>query len=732
MMIVAPVVAIFIAAVVVPLVARRAAGRLAVGVSAAAFAVFATRIGDAPRELALPWIPSLGVEAAFRLDGLSLVFALLITGVGTLVMLYTPAYLEHGTRRLLALLLAFEAAMLGLVLADDTMTLFVFWELTSFASFFLIAFDRSEEARRRARQALLVTAAGGLALLIGLLLMTAGVSTRLSTLPPQTSSAVVILVAAGAFTKSAQVPFHFWLPGAMVAPTPVSAYLHAATMVKAGLYVLARLYPSLGGSPLWTGLLATAGAITFVVAVALAAVQRDAKLVLAYATVAVLGAITMLLGIGGDEAIGAALVLLLAHGAYKASLFLTAGNLDHFRGTRDVFAPVTHRHLPITGGAAALAALGMAGVPPLLGFIAKDAVFAATDGWLLAASIAGGVGLVIAAGLAGVVPYVRGRGWRRDDVAWPMLVGPVVLALAGLVLGLAPDALERALVAPALAAIAGPGAHYDVALWHGVNAPFVIGLASIAAGIAGVWLAWRLRARPRREPVGGRIHDAILDGLTGAAGRLTRAVQHGYMPGYVAAIVGTTVVVVALPLAFEATPPIAAPGLVLDAYEVPLLLLAAISAIAAALFRDRLSSVASLAATGIAVTFVFALYSGPDLAITQLTVETMMVILLVLVFRRIPPSRPQHRRGRVRSAIVAGGAGVLVTVLLLLATATTRFPRDAANAQVQLAAEQEFANVVNAILVDFRALDTLGEITVLAIAGIGVAALAGAVRRSPG
>lgn len=739
---------------------RATAGAAAI-VSAACFALFASHAPEIARGVALTqtfdWVPSLEIAAAFRVDGLALVFAFLITGIGALILAYAPSYCDHAPRtgRLLGLLLAFEAAMLGLVIADDAITMFVFWELTSFASFFLISFDsESALARTRARQALVVTAAGGLVFLAGLLLLAsaaqpgAGISVALSTLGDASVrshphyAAIVVLVALGAFTKSAQVPFHFWLPGAMVASTPVSAYLHSATMVKAGIYVLARLHPSLGGTTLWITLLVAVGSTTLIVGATLAVVQRDVKLTLAYATVAALGGLTLLLGIGTTHAIGGAIVLLVAHACYKAALFLTVGNLEHHRGTRDPFAPMgDRRDMPVTAATALLAAASMAGIPPLLGFIAKDAVYAGTlegpaAGLVTGASLVAGAGFVAAAFLAGVAPYLRGRSrWSHDDVSPSLLVGPAVLALAGLVFGLVPDVIERWLVAPAAAAIAGLPVHYDVALWHGLSgvygAAFWLGMLSIAIGIAGALVVWWRREliaalRQRTDWFSAqRAHEAALDAIAIASSRLARAVQHGRLPLYVGTVIVVMVAVVGVPLLAGEIHVLWSSDLRTGTYEIGLLCLAAASAIAVTVFRDRLSSVAALSVTGLMVTFLFAVFSGPDLAITQLTVETMMLILLVLLFRRLGPSTTRERQtGRVMRLVVATASGGLITLLLLVATSTSGFPRSASAAQARAAPDQQFENVVNAILVNFRALDTLGEITVLVIAGIGVAALA--------
>ena len=528
----------------------------------------------------------------------------------------------------------------------------------------------------------------------------------------------------------------------MAAPSPVSAYLHSATMVNAGIYVLARLHPSLGGTLLWTGLLGTVGVITLVTGAVLAVVQRDLKLTLAYSTVAALGSMTMLLGFGTDEAIGAAIVVLVSHAAYKASLFLVAGNVAHQRGTRDPFGPGAARALPFTAAAGVIAAASMAGVPLLFGFVSKDALFAATLLGPMPAIVVGltllaGAALVGAAWIAGLAPFFHAPrlAGPRHEVPWPMVVGPLVLALAGAVLGLAP-ALLQPLAAPAAAAVAGRPVALELSLWHGLGgvpgAALGLGLVSLGLGT----LAYRAIAR-RLEPLGRlrarlarlaatRAYDGVMRGLQAGAARLTRVVQHGRLHGYIAMVVGTTVVVVGVPLLAW---PVGTWKLevALGPHELPLIVVGAGGALAATALRDRLASVAALAATGLAITFLFALFSGPDLAITQLTVETMMVILLVLVFRRLPPSAARRRSlgvsvGRLIVSVTAGG---LVTVLLVIAASPTPFEAEASRAHVALAPGQGSRNVVNAILVNFRAIDTLGEVTVLAIAGLGVLSLLG-------
>lgn len=763
MLLAGPILVAYVAAAIVPVAFRRwprATAGAAVAVPATLFLAYLGRGGAIVRgeipTLSLAWVPALDVAAAFRLDGLSLVFALAITGVGALVIAYSPPYLSWEPRlgRLLGLLLAFLASMLGLVLADDTITMFVFWELTSVASFFLIAFAGTEVARRNARQALLVTSGAGLAMLVGLLLLAraaspgAPLSTTLSSLPTADVrshahyTAIVVAIAIGAFAKSAQVPLHFWLPSAMVAPSPVSAFLHSATMVKAGVYLLARLHPALGGTPLWMGLLGTVGAVTCVVGGVLATVQRDLKLSLAYATICVLGALILLIGVGTELAIGAAVVLLVAHIAYKAALFLVVGNVDHVHASRDPFADHSAaRDMPASAGAAALAAASMAGVPLLLGFLAKDALLAANlhASWpgVLAtiAVIVAGVALVTTALLVGYAQFwhVEGPRWSWGDAPAGMLVGPAVLALAGLVLGVVPGIVLGPLATSAATAIAGAPVTLELSAWPHLEGPHAIavglGLASLGAGTLGYLLiarhrdeVWRLRTHASRLAA-ARGYELAMRALDRTATWSTRVVQHGRLRGYVIVVVATVVVAAALPLlvlgGLEGRATVE-----LRAYEVPVAVLAVAGAAAAAVFRDRYAAIAALATTGISIAFLFALFSGPDVAITQLAVETMMLILLVLAVRRLRLDAPRPRvHHRVAHAVVAGAAGVVLAGLLLVATSGPPFVPQASRGDVELARASEVHNVVNYILVNFRAIDTLGEISVLAIAGVGVLSL---------
>lgn len=710
------------------------------------------------------WAPRFGVTVAFLLDGLSLMFALVITGIGAIVNAYAIPYMRKSRAergRLLSLLLVFQAAMLGVVLADDVLLLYVCWELTGISSFFLIGFkNEAEESRSNALQALIVTGLGGLALLTGFLLLgvvandaglTFAEARRLSELKAVGATShelyapILLLVALGAFTKSAHVPFHFWLPSAMVAPTPVSAYLHSATMVKAGTYLLARLTPTLGGAELWTWLLGLGGGVTMVVAALMAIVHRDLKLILAYSTITVLGALTMLLGLGHPQALSAFVLLLLAHALYKAALFMVAGNVDQSTGTRDPYrVGALARALPGTASVAAIAAASMAGLPPLLGFLGKEGLYVAalkTDG--LAGSIAAaavvtaGTLLVVAALVVAVAPFFRTGYGRLEARSLPrtLAIAPGALALGAVLMGVFTGWMDDFTGVVAKSIAARP-VSTDVALWHGIEPPYGLALACSAASILVGLLGYRkLSQSPPRELLGegsalGRwtpsfLYPRSIDLLGAGAEWMARVLQNGKLRNYLSVILLTALAAVGLPLCLAAFEGIDPPNADAYAHEILLVVVALVGAWKTIHARYRLEAVAAMGATGFAIAFLFALLSAPDLAITQLIVETLIVIIAVLVFRRIPPSssrRPLMRR-RLHVAISAA-FGLLMTVLVL-AFSRARFASDASEFFVRHQAGKSAGagNIVNAILVEFRALDTLGEITVLAIAGIGVITL---------
>jgi multicomponent Na+:H+ antiporter subunit A len=739
-------------------VARTAAGCLLAMLPAGLTVYFLSLIGPtgagSPTRESYLWVPSLGVTLSFYADSLALLFALLITGIGALVFIYAGGYLagHHHLGRFYSYLLLFMASMLGVVLADNVITLFVFWELTSLSSYLLIGFNHERTAARSAAlQALLVTGLGGLALLAGLLLLGhAGGTMELSQLSERADAVrghalylpILLLILAGAFTKSAQFPFHFWLPSAMEAPTPVSAYLHSATMVKAGVYLLARLSPVLGGTDLWKLLLMPVGAATLLVGSVLALCQTDLKLLLAYSTVAALGVLVLLLGIGTTAAAHAVVVYLLAHACYKGTLFLVAGAVDHEAGTRDVTRLAgLFRVMPITALAAGLAALSMAGVPPFLGFIAKELLLEATLAGpaalgVTAAAVTGGALLVTAAAMVGVAPFLGQPITPRPahEAAWSLWIGPLLLAGGGLSLGLWPGSIDRALLGSAASALRGDAAAMKLALWHGWT--LMLALSAVTLGCGVVLFVNRTMLSSLGliiEPAGrwgpARWYALALDGLHKLARLQTRLLQSGYLRYYLLSVL-VVLVLLAILTGVRYGPEVFAYGLGrpdhtdIRFYEAGLAVMIVAASLMSVLSRSRFAAIGGLGMVGYAVALLFVLFGAPDLAMTQFLIETLTVILFVLVFYHLPGfARLSSGASRLRDGIVALTVGALMTVLVLVTGRVqmhepiSRYYAD----QSQPAAHGR--NIVNVILVDFRALDTLGEISVLALAGIGVYAL---------
>jgi multicomponent Na+:H+ antiporter subunit A len=692
-----------------------------------------------PRTAEIPWIPGLNLRLAFRFDGLGVFFAVLIVAVGTLIVLYAARYLDghRDARRFHVSLFAFMGSMLGVVLSDDVIALFVFWELTGFTSYLLIGFDHDRvDARRAALQAWLVTGAGGLALLAaGVLLAQATGTSSLSAMPTVREAlaahpaygAIAILVLLAAFTKSAQFPFHFWLPNAMEAPTPVSAYLHSATMVKAGVYLIARTTPVLGGTELWTITVATTGAVTMVAGAYRALLETDLKRVLAYSTISALGILVLLLGIGTPAAVIAALAYVLAHAAYKGALFLVAGTIEHVTGTRDVtglggLAQV----IPATALAAGLAAASMAGAPLTLGFIAKEQLYEAAGGVALAAAVIASALLGAAGLIAGLEPFTgRTAGTRGAHAPSPALWLPsMVLGIAGVILGLVPGAVNTFLQGAA-ASVVGAPVPVNLAIWHGFTPTFALSLLTLIA--AGALFAGRTVIRTRaygRTFNTVRLYTGALRCLDRVSAAIAPLLQAGSLRAYLLVIVVAAVALVGAGLATGGHLPAPARWTSIRAHEALVIALVVAAALSAARARSAMAAVLCLGTVGYGVALLYALFGGPDLAMTQFAVETLTVVIFVLVFRDMRGFADlSTRRVKIRDAIVAGAAGAVITTLVLFIGAsgtTSRLSSFFAEAAPSLAHGR---NVVNVILVDFRALDTMGEVTVLVTVALGVRAL---------
>jgi multicomponent Na+:H+ antiporter subunit A len=690
---------------------------------------------------------------ALRADGLGLLFALLVSGVGTLIVCYAGGYLKGHPQlgRFYGWLLTFMAAMLGVALADNLLLLFVFWELTSLSSYALIGFEHDREAARAAAlQAFLVTGGGGLALLAGVILLglaggslnvSALIAARHTLLSSPLYLPALCLILLGAFTKSAQFPFHFWLPNAMEAPTPVSAYLHSATMVKAGVYLLARLHPVLGGTETWVYVVGGVGGITMLIGGYLALSQADLKRLLAYSTVSALGMLTMLIGLGSALALQAAVILLLAHALYKGTLFLVAGAIDHATGTRDV----THlgglfRAMPVTGVAAALAALSMAGLPPFFGFISKELTYEAALGYHIGVGVMTFVAsllFVFIAGTVGIGPFwgpARQTPHHAHEAPPSLWLGPVVLAGLSVVIGLAPGLLSAILIAPATAAVLGLPIDVDVALWHGLTPALGLSVVTLIGGA--VLYLRRQQVRRSAQQIAWRwgpatLYDAGIIGLNAVARGQTALLQSGYLRYYLLTIVLATVGLAGFTLLdWQAQSGALAQSLrqamVVQAYfyELALAGLILIAAVAVTRAQSNLGAVVALGIVGYGVALFYLLFGAPDVAMTQFLVESLTVILFVLAFYHLPEFTHISSKGaRIFDAVVALVAGGLIATLVLVAVSIQLSPSIAPYFVETALPQAHGRNIVNVILVDFRALDTLGEITVLGIAAVGVYAL---------
>lgn len=695
-------------------------------------------------ELTLPWVPYLNLNFVLRLGGVGLLMSLLITGIGALILLYASSYM-HGdplANRLYAFLYAFMFAMTGMVLADHLLLLFIFWELTSITSYLLIGFNSSREsARNNALQALLVTGLGGMALLAGFILLNLASGTwLLSELVAGAGRiqghalypAILILVLLGAFTKSAQFPFQFWLPNAMAAPTPVSAYLHSATMVKAGVYLLAVMLPVLGGTVAWQMTLCCVGGITLLTAGLSGLQQTDLKRILAATTLAVLGLLVLLLGIGTEKAVLAAMLFLFGHALYKATLFMVAGSVDHEAGTRDVrVLGGLARAMPWTAATALLAACSKMGLPPFFGFIGKEYVYKASTSWafggLITAVLIVGNALIFALAFkVAFLPFWRSaRGElpkKPHEAPVAMLLGPILLSALGVVLGVWP-ALSEPLISTAQDAALGYGAHAHVELWHGISLPLALSAVTVGLGIALIFLSDKaaLLLSGTRALSTERLYHAVFNSTLKFAFWQTRLLQSGLLRNYLLITILATASLVASKLwRFGG---IELPGISgsvgVQVWIVSILMFIAV--FAAILSSNRLTALISLGVVGYGVAFLFAQFSAPDLAVTQILVETLTVALFSWVVLRLPElsSKGTFKR-RCLDAAVSVCCGLLITVLVLKSIAVDLAPSISETLAEWSLKEAQGANVVNVILVDFRALDTWGEITVLSIAAIGV------------
>ncbi|MGB4011172.1 MAG: monovalent cation/H+ antiporter subunit A [Zwartia sp.] len=703
----------------------------------------------------IPWMPELGINFAFRLDGLGYLFTLLILCIGLLIILYAKYYLSESDSigKFYALLMLFMSAMLGIVLTENILLTFVFWELTSLSSFLLIGFwNHKSESRRGARMALTVTGGGGLAMLAGFLLLghvagsyelTQIFAARETVLASPLYMPILILILLGAFTKSAQFPFHFWLPQAMAAPTPVSAYLHSATMVKAGVFMLARLYPVLGGTYDFEIIVSVVGLTTMAFAAYVAIFKHDLKGLLAYSTISHLGLIIFLIGLSSPLSAAAAVFHIINHATFKASLFMVAGIIDHECGTRDMRRlRGLFKFMPYTATLAMVAAASMAGVPLFNGFLSKEMFFVES----LALSHLGWFGSVapVVVTLGGVfsvaysarfVHNVFFNGTPTDLPHTPhepprfMKMPVELLVVLCILIGVLPALTVAPLVfLAAVDVFGGPIPQYTIAIWHGFNTPLLMSAIALLGGVFMFWLLqkkFNLHLIAPKALNGHRIFVHTIETLLTFARWMTSRLQNGSLQRYLAILIASVIVLGVWPFMQFGYNTGDAPLTPLNAVAVVVWATAIIGSLATAVWhRQRLVAVILVGIVGLATALTFAYFSAPDLALTQLSVEVVSTALMLMALALLPLNGPKEssflRRSRDITLSVLAGAGVTALMWAVLT-------RPNASIAWYYLAESVVrgggANVVNVILVDFRGFDTFGEITVLGIAAIGALSL---------
>jgi multicomponent Na+:H+ antiporter subunit A len=701
------------------------------------------------------WLPQLGLTIGFLLDGLSISFALLVSGIGVLVFLYAHSYMKSygGTTKFFFYLLLFSGSMLGLVLSSNLIQLFIFWEFTTILSFFLISFfHEKEESRKAAFQSLVITFVGGLAMLAGILLIgsivgsyelndwMAGAGTIKQSklyLPG------LLLILGGVFTKSAQFPFHFWLPGAMQAPAPVSAYLHSATMVKAGVFLLMRLSPVLGGTPEWTSIVPMIGVLTMLVGSYFAITQTDLKAILAYTTINALGVLVLLLGINTAPSVKAAVLFLFIHAFYKASLFMVAGFIEKKTGTRDLNQlGGLMKSFPITFVITLLALLSMAGLPPMLGFLGKELIYEAkvqSPGFASLIFIFGFISnvLMFAVSMRILIKVFFGKPVNSFSVPlnkkFFFVFGPGLLIFLSLILGLSPNLLGKEIIEPAATVVFAQKVNVELALWHGFNLVLLLSAITVVVGSvlsyvliknSKVEVQWD-RLNKRLFPVSlPHVFTRFIESFVTLSKRKTVFLQHGYHRYYILTVVVVTAALLWLQLILTRGWDFDLSLTLQPFYISGLLFIIVVATIYTTLTTSRTRAIISMGVVGYGIALIFLYYSAVDLAITQILSETLIVVMFVLILQRLPffanLSRKSSKLRDLAIALVFGGAMTVVSLMAI----NVNFSSPISEFYMANSYKKAFGeNVVNVILVDFRALDTMGEVTVLVIAAMGVAAL---------
>ena len=694
------------------------------------------------------WIPAFDVSLNFRLDGLSFLFALLISGIGFLVFLYTSSYLKghHFLDRFYSYLSMFMAAMLGLVLSDNLITMFVFWELTSITSFFLIGFNNeSESSRKSALVALGITGFGGFFLLAAAVLIgesagTYELSEILSNPEALKSSRffglICIFIALAAFTKSAQFPFHFWLPGAMKAPTPVSTYLHSATMVKAGVYILFRFSPIFEGTELWHNLLILFGAITMIYSAYHIIFRIDLKSILAYSTIAALGILVFLIGLGTKMALTAAAVFIVVHALYKASLFLMAGIIDHETGTRDItkLSGLRHKMMPLLLIGIVAAAIS-GGIPPTLGFIGKELIYESTFHFsesvifLTLLAVFTKILLFYAGFVVGVKPFMGNLPENLSKVHMPdykMVTPPAIMVTLGLFLGIFPSVVEDFISKP-ITQLSGYANAEHLKLWHGFSKILLFSLATILIGTVLYFVlkpSYKMKNFIDKLEVISplQLMNKFNFGFEYVSRIWTGFFQNGYLRHYIATCVLFMVFSIGYIVIFNFDFNLADQALHrLTFYEVGIVLIMFGAIIFTVVTRSRLAAVVAMGIVGFAFSLLFLFYGAPDLAMTQFSVDTLTVILFVLVLYKLPKYLKLTKNVlRLEHGILSLTFGTLISmiILMVLQQPVQKGVSNFYGENAYLLAKGK--NVVNVILVDFRGIDTLIEVSVLTVASLGV------------
>jgi NADH:ubiquinone oxidoreductase subunit 5 (subunit L)/multisubunit Na+/H+ antiporter MnhA subunit/multisubunit Na+/H+ antiporter MnhB subunit len=708
--------------------------------------------GNKAFTLVIPWVPAAGLDISFLVDGLSIMWGFLVAGIGLLIVLYSHFYihLHEDLGRYYGWLLAFMGSMLGVVFSDHLITLFIFWELTSVTSFFLIGFWSDREASvYGAQKAVLITGGGGLAMLGGFLLLGQATGewhlSKLIAMPgiaDKVTLAAFLLIILGAATKSAQWPFHIWLPNAMEAPTPISAFLHSATMVKAGIYLLSRFYPILGGHEAWGIVVIGLGMTTMIAGGLLSLRATDLKAILAYGTISQLGLIVTFLGYGGQEAIIGSTLHIYNHAAAKAAMFMAVGIIDHETGTRDI-RQLGHlaRRMPRTHILAVLAAISLIGIPPMGGFITKEMLYGVSIGW-------GSFWpwLTLGAGIITALYHIRFLGapfWTPAESESPkpghdppagMLAAPASLVLLAIAFGVAPFLIQDTFIAPAASvSLGGAPVELHLALWHGINQPLVMSIITVAAGL---FLYWKFALVARfldaaagmwkAGPGPNKIYNGLLVMLRERTWPLLLALQDGNLRRYMRwSMLVPALLIVGVSLNMEWRHVLWPDFSGVTFLGASVCALISVSALATALFPRRVPAILALGTAGYAIAVLYIIFKAPDLALTQIMIESATVILFLLAFWFLPEIKivPRTRSRRMRDWAIALFLGGATTAGMALAMNTHYF-RTVADYFIRTSKPVAgFRNVVNAVIVDYRGYDTLGEITVLVISGISIYAI---------